>query len=429
MDVIVGDIHDTFGLQPGGLASFFDARNRLLRPGGIVIPRAIQLLVAPVEAATFYAREIDVWARRVHGVDLSVRQAVCREPRPCRPIRAGTAARLAIAAGQSRPRLIDEPSERRHRHSDHPTRRRRPRAVRLLRDDARRRCGDGERPWRQQHDELRPGVLPARATGVSDGRRRASRSRSTAMTVTQFDGVSSSRAPAKSYARFDHSTLNGLLMSPRSLQKNALRATFSSVPQGIPERLGAHPSVLSRELGGETVLLNLESGVYYGLDTVGTRAWNLLTQDRTLADVCSIMVEEFDVPAETLQSDLTSSRPRTLREAASRADCLEPGVMRLCGHRAADYVTMAESVALAVTIEFGLRFMSVSSLLALLERLQPARVRHRPARRIRSIGLLLRHTACCPSTRRAFARAWFCMPCSGVTVRRRGSAWVSGRTA
>ena len=45
--------------------------------------------------------------------------------------------------------------------------------------------------------------------------------------------------------------------------------------------------------------------------------------------------------------------------------------MRLCGHRAADYVTMAESVALAVTIECGLRFMSVSSLLALLERVQP----------------------------------------------------------
>ena len=45
--------------------------------------------------------------------------------------------------------------------------------------------------------------------------------------------------------------------------------------------------------------------------------------------------------------------------------------MRLRGHRAADYVTMAESVALAVTIEFGLRFMSVSNLLARLERVQP----------------------------------------------------------
>lgn len=71
--------------------------------------------------------------------------------------------------------------------------------------------------------------------------------------------------------------------------------------------LQVHPSVLSRELGGETVLLNLESGVYYGLDAIGTRAWNLLTTERrTLADVCAIMAEEYDVTRETLQSDLTA---------------------------------------------------------------------------------------------------------------------------
>jgi hypothetical protein len=64
--------------------------------------------------------------------------------------------------------------------------------------------------------------------------------------------------------------------------------------------------VLSRELAGETVLLNLESGVYYGLDAVGTRAWNLLAEERTLADVCTIMLEEFEVTHDTLQQDLTT---------------------------------------------------------------------------------------------------------------------------
>ncbi|HEU4692441.1 MAG TPA: 50S ribosomal protein L11 methyltransferase [Vicinamibacterales bacterium] len=71
VDVVVADIHDTFGLQAGGLDSFIDIRNRLLRPGGTLIPRAIQLLVAPLEAATFYEREIDVWARSVQGIALS----------------------------------------------------------------------------------------------------------------------------------------------------------------------------------------------------------------------------------------------------------------------------------------------------------------------------------------------------------------------
>ena len=65
-----------------------------------------------------------------------------------------------------------------------------------------------------------------------------------------------------------------------------------------------HPSVICRELSGETVLLNLESGVYYGLDTVGTRVWQLLTQGRTIAGVCDTMIEEYDVAAQVLHADV-----------------------------------------------------------------------------------------------------------------------------
>jgi protein arginine N-methyltransferase 1 len=71
VDVIVADIHDTFGLQSGGIATLVDARDRFLKAGGTLIPRAIQLMVAPAEAPEVYAREIEVWAREVQGVDVS----------------------------------------------------------------------------------------------------------------------------------------------------------------------------------------------------------------------------------------------------------------------------------------------------------------------------------------------------------------------
>jgi protein arginine N-methyltransferase 1 len=71
VDVIVADIHDTFGLQPGGMATLDDARDRFLKPAGTLIPQVIQLMVAPAEAYEVYAREIDVWSREVHGVDVS----------------------------------------------------------------------------------------------------------------------------------------------------------------------------------------------------------------------------------------------------------------------------------------------------------------------------------------------------------------------
>ena len=70
------------------------------------------------------------------------------------------------------------------------------------------------------------------------------------------------------------------------------------------DRLAVHPSVISRELSGETVLLHLESGVYYGLDRVATRIWQLLQQGRTIANVCEAMLEEYDVEQNVVQQDV-----------------------------------------------------------------------------------------------------------------------------
>jgi precorrin-6B methylase 2 len=71
VDAIVGDIHDTFGLQAHGLATMVDARDRFLKSGGALIPCRIQLMTAPIEAEDLYGKTIDVWRTRIHGVDLS----------------------------------------------------------------------------------------------------------------------------------------------------------------------------------------------------------------------------------------------------------------------------------------------------------------------------------------------------------------------
>jgi hypothetical protein len=68
----------------------------------------------------------------------------------------------------------------------------------------------------------------------------------------------------------------------------------------------ATPDVLFRELAGEAVLLNLASGVYYGLDAVGTRVWALLSERRTLDQVCAQLLVEYDVDADTLGRDVTA---------------------------------------------------------------------------------------------------------------------------
>jgi hypothetical protein len=62
--------------------------------------------------------------------------------------------------------------------------------------------------------------------------------------------------------------------------------------------------VVFRELDGEAVLLDLDSGTYFGLDAVGTRIWLFCRERGSLRSVWEAMQEEFDAPADVLEADL-----------------------------------------------------------------------------------------------------------------------------
>ena len=359
VDVIVGDIHDTFGFQPGGLASIMDVRDRLLKPGGTLIPQATELMIAPLEAAALYAREIDVWNGCVHGVGLSsIRPFAVSHVHPGRfdsdqllsPAAAiGT---LDLARATS---LHFSGSAVTTIHRDGIAHGLCGCFVTTLAGDIRMGNVPGDSSTTNFAQAFFPFDQPVSVAAGDE----------VSISIDSHDGhiarwrVAISRGGQR-HAQFDHSTLNGLLVSPASAASRLRRGKPSQLrtlgplrpgsvepsdrltiapsdrltiapsdrltiapsnprpleplPYVLPSstmpdvsgRLRVHRSVLSRELAGETVLLNLESGVYYGLDAVGTRAWNLLAEERTLADVCTIMLEEFEVTHDTLQQDLTT---------------------------------------------------------------------------------------------------------------------------
>ena len=72
----------------------------------------------------------------------------------------------------------------------------------------------------------------------------------------------------------------------------------------IDQRVHVGEDVMFRELDGEAVLLNLESGRYYGLDPVGSRIWQFVQETPLLRSVWQSMQDEFDAPADTLHKDL-----------------------------------------------------------------------------------------------------------------------------
>jgi protein arginine N-methyltransferase 1 len=69
VDIIVSDTGASFGLQDGMLGTLIDARTRLLKPGGQIVPQSLELHVAPVELEN--ARSLDIWNKNRYGLDLS----------------------------------------------------------------------------------------------------------------------------------------------------------------------------------------------------------------------------------------------------------------------------------------------------------------------------------------------------------------------
>jgi hypothetical protein len=63
--------------------------------------------------------------------------------------------------------------------------------------------------------------------------------------------------------------------------------------------------VLIRRLEGESVLLNLNSERYFGLDATGTRMWELMTSQPCIALALEKLQEEYEVEPEILLAHLT----------------------------------------------------------------------------------------------------------------------------
>jgi hypothetical protein len=62
--------------------------------------------------------------------------------------------------------------------------------------------------------------------------------------------------------------------------------------------------VLFQEVSGESVLLDLASESYFGLDPVGTRIWALLNEDKSAGQVLDALLGEYEVDPGTLETDL-----------------------------------------------------------------------------------------------------------------------------
>jgi hypothetical protein len=56
-----------------------------------------------------------------------------------------------------------------------------------------------------------------------------------------------------------------------------------------------NPGLVEAEIDSEIVTLNIETGNCYGLNSVGSRIWNLLAAPIRASDLCATLMDEFQV--------------------------------------------------------------------------------------------------------------------------------------
>ena len=69
-------------------------------------------------------------------------------------------------------------------------------------------------------------------------------------------------------------------------------------------RIALSKDQASCDLAGETAVVNLRSGVYFGLDPMGTHIWTLLREPVTFRSLCDALMDRYDVETSRLESDM-----------------------------------------------------------------------------------------------------------------------------
>lgn len=63
--------------------------------------------------------------------------------------------------------------------------------------------------------------------------------------------------------------------------------------------IGQPDDLLSSKIDDEVIMLGIDSGKYFGLNSVGSHIWELIKEPHSIENLCSKLMDEFEVDEET----------------------------------------------------------------------------------------------------------------------------------
>lgn len=81
------------------------------------------------------------------------------------------------------------------------------------------------------------------------------------------------------------------------------------MPSAVPaldrlSRVRRAADVLATEVGGEMVMMDVEAGLYLGLDTIGTDVWKRLETPRSAAELADELSRDYDAAPAVIERDV-----------------------------------------------------------------------------------------------------------------------------
>ena len=74
---------------------------------------------------------------------------------------------------------------------------------------------------------------------------------------------------------------------------------------GPDTQVERNPEMVDAEVDGEVIMMSIEQGEYYGMDTTGSRIWALLETSMSFSTLCQKLMDEYDVEEATCQTEVT----------------------------------------------------------------------------------------------------------------------------
>lgn len=93
-----------------------------------------------------------------------------------------------------------------------------------------------------------------------------------------------------------------------SIKKSNSDAKLKSLNKtiGVDEVIVKNKEIDDSEIDGDKVMMNLDKGEYFMMNSVGSRIWDIIDSPITVKDIMATLIEEYEVEEETCKASVVN---------------------------------------------------------------------------------------------------------------------------